>query len=126
MKECCHNNHNKPAEVSGKGAFYTCQMHQDIQQDHPGDCPKCGMALERLAPTITQSKTQYICPMHPEIVRDEPDDCPKCGMTLKPIVIKGEEENHELTDMTRRFWVSVIFAFSVFISAMGSEFWPDI
>ena len=126
MKECCHNNHNKPAEVSGKGAFYTCPMHQDIQQDHPGDCPKCGMALEPLAPTITQSKTQYTCPMHPEIVRDEPGDCPKCGMTLEPIVIKGEEENHELTDMTRRFWVSVVFAFPVFISAMGSEFWPDI
>jgi len=126
MKECCHNNHNKPAEVSGRGTFYTCPMHQDVQQDHPGDCPKCGMALEPLAPIITQSKTQYTCPMHPEIVRDEAGDCPKCGMALEPMVIEGEEENHELTDMTRRFWVSVIFALPVFISAMGSEFWPDI
>lgn len=126
MKECCHNNHNKPVEVSGMGTFYICPMHQDVQQDHPGDCPKCGMALEPLVSTITQSKTQYTCPMHPEIVRDEPGDCPKCGMALEPMAIEAEEENHELTDMTRRFWVSVIFALPVFISAMGSEFWPDI
>ena len=30
---------------SGK-AIYTCPMHPEVQQDHPGDCPKCGMALE--------------------------------------------------------------------------------
>jgi Cu+-exporting ATPase len=27
-------------------AIYTCPMHPEVQQDHPGDCPKCGMALE--------------------------------------------------------------------------------
>ncbi len=27
-------------------AIYTCPMHPEIEQDHPGDCPKCGMALE--------------------------------------------------------------------------------
>src|ERR1039458_2676779 len=26
--------------------IYTCPMHPEIQQDHPGNCPKCGMALE--------------------------------------------------------------------------------
>jgi len=126
MEERCHNNYNKPAEVPAMGTFFTCPMHQDVQQDHPGDCPKCGMTLEPLAPTLTQTKTQYTCPMHPEIVRDEPGDCPKCGMALEPMAIEAEEENHELIDMTRRFWVSVIFALPVFISAMGSEFWPDI
>ncbi len=25
--------------------MYTCPMHHDIQQDHPGSCPKCGMTL---------------------------------------------------------------------------------
>jgi P-type Cu+ transporter len=25
---------------------YTCPMHPEVQQDHPGECPKCGMALE--------------------------------------------------------------------------------
>lgn len=33
------------------GIFYTCPMHPEIRQDHPGACPLCGMALEPLAPT---------------------------------------------------------------------------
>ena len=27
-------------------AIYTCPMHPEVQQEQPGDCPKCGMALE--------------------------------------------------------------------------------
>jgi len=27
-------------------------MHPEIQQDHPGDCPKCGMTLEPKTATI--------------------------------------------------------------------------
>jgi Cu+-exporting ATPase len=27
-------------------AIYTCPMHPEVEQDHPGNCPKCGMALE--------------------------------------------------------------------------------
>lgn len=32
--------------------MYTCPMHPEIQQDHPGSCPKCGMALEPLMPVL--------------------------------------------------------------------------
>ena len=24
---------------------YICPMHPEVEQDHPGDCPECGMAL---------------------------------------------------------------------------------
>src|ERR1035441_4301454 len=34
-----------------KGNLYTCPMHPEIRQDHPGDCPKCGMHLEPATPT---------------------------------------------------------------------------
>jgi len=34
-----------PRQTADK-AIYTCPMHPEVQQDHPGDCPKCGMALE--------------------------------------------------------------------------------
>jgi len=64
--------------------------------------------------------------MHPEIIRDKPGDCPKCGMALEPMAVETDEENAELIDMTRRFWVSVMLALPVFFSAMGSEFWPDV
>jgi Cu+-exporting ATPase len=33
------------------GALYTCPMHPEVQQKHPGDCPKCGMALEPMEAT---------------------------------------------------------------------------
>ena len=38
------------APASGK-AIYTCPMHPEVQQDHPGDCPKCGMTLVLKTPT---------------------------------------------------------------------------
>ncbi|MBW0171390.1 MAG: heavy metal translocating P-type ATPase [Hydrogenophaga sp.] len=43
-----------PAETSSAvaGAIYTCPMHPEIRQDHPGNCPKCGMALEPLLPDL--------------------------------------------------------------------------
>ena len=38
--------------TSAPGTIYTCPMHPEIRQDHPGSCPKCGMALEPLMPTL--------------------------------------------------------------------------
>ncbi|QQA42870.1 heavy metal translocating P-type ATPase [Pelagovum pacificum] len=38
-------------EPAPEGAIYTCPMHPEIRQDHPGDCPKCGMALEPETPS---------------------------------------------------------------------------
>jgi len=39
------------AKPAPKGAIYTCPMHPEIEQIGPGDCPKCGMALEPLTPS---------------------------------------------------------------------------
>lgn len=33
-------------KAASSAAIYTCPMHPDVEQDHPGACPKCGMALE--------------------------------------------------------------------------------
>ncbi|MDA1050475.1 MAG: heavy metal translocating P-type ATPase [Planctomycetota bacterium] len=51
-RRCCQS----PAQVENASGtqpstlrsppLYTCPMHPEVQQDHPGDCPKCGMALE--------------------------------------------------------------------------------
>ncbi|MCH8307694.1 MAG: copper-translocating P-type ATPase [Proteobacteria bacterium] len=76
------------------------------------------MALERLI--VATPSRQYTCPMHPEIIQDEPGDCPVCGMALEPVVVtEDEEDNSELIDMTRRFWVSLVFTVPVFVIAMG-------
>ncbi len=39
---------------AGSGAIYTCPMHPEIRQDHPGNCPKCGMSLEPMIPELTE------------------------------------------------------------------------
>ncbi|MEP6791282.1 MAG: HAD-IC family P-type ATPase, partial [Ramlibacter sp.] len=31
---------------------YTCPMHPQVRQDHPGNCPICGMTLERVMPSL--------------------------------------------------------------------------
>jgi Cu+-exporting ATPase len=32
--------------------IYTCPMHPEVRQDHPGNCPKCGMTLEPEFPSL--------------------------------------------------------------------------
>jgi P-type Cu+ transporter len=88
---------------------YTCPMDPEVRQDHPDSCPKCGMALEPAIPTVAATRIEYTCPMHPEIVRLEPGSCPICGMALEPRTVAADDENHELMQMTRRFWWSVVF-----------------
>jgi len=64
----------------------------------------------------------YTCPMHPEVVQDKPGACPKCGMALElksGIAATGDDENAELHDMTRRFWIGAALALPVFLLAMA-------
>jgi Cu+-exporting ATPase len=76
------------------------------------------MALEPESPLLF-SKVEYTCPMHPEIVRPGPGDCPICGMALEPrTVTEHEEENPELADMTRRFWVGLALTAPLLLVAM--------
>jgi Cu+-exporting ATPase len=85
---------------------YICPMDTEVRQPGPGDCPKCGMALEPVVALAPATKTEYTCPMHPQIVRDKPGSCPICGMALEPRTVTREvEKNPELVDMTRRFWI---------------------
>ncbi len=110
----------KSAKPVPQGAFYTCPMHPEIRREGPGSCPKCGMALEPEGIPAPVTKTEYTCPMHPEIVQDEPGSCPKCGMALEPrTVTLEEEENPELKDMTRRFWISVLLTVPLVMVVMG-------
>ncbi|MGE0434911.1 MAG: heavy metal translocating P-type ATPase [Planctomycetota bacterium] len=121
---CLKQYRDQPREtrrVIRKEEVYTCPMHPEVRQDGPGGCPKCGMALEPAdAPTGGKTKTEYVCPMHPDVVRDEPGSCPICGMALELRTVSlDEEENPELRDMTRRFWISTGLALPLFVIAMS-------
>src|SRR5659263_418574 len=112
----------EPSGAEKGGGGYTCPMHPEVRQPGPGSCPKCGMALEPVAPVAAATRKEWVCPMHPEIVRDAPGNCPKCGMALEPRTATAvEEENHELVDMRRRFWVSVVLTVPLMVIAMGEH-----
>src|ERR1700679_3849941 len=105
-----------------KHLAYFCPMCPGVESDSPGDCPKCGMALERNPGFVAPTKTIYTCPMHPQIERDHPGDCPICGMPLEPKVATAnpdEESGSELRDITLRFWVGASMALPVFLLAMA-------
>jgi Cu+-exporting ATPase len=61
---------------------------------------------------------QYTCPMHPEIVRDAPGACQLCGMALEPM-LPSDEPSDELTDFTRRMWISAAAAVPLIVLTMG-------
>lgn len=112
-----------PAATTISAGGYTCPMDPEVHQDKPGACPKCGMALEPVDAMPKPDVTEYVCPMHAEVVRSEPGDCPICGMALEPRMVAAREENPELDNMTRRFWIGVALAVPVFVLAMAADMW---
>lgn len=106
----------KPAAA----AKYFCPMCPRVESENSGDCPKCGMALERNPSWQPTGEAIYTCPMHPEVEQDHPGDCPKCGMPLEPKIISAQpEESAEDRDMRLRLWIGVVLTAPVFLLAMA-------
>lgn len=68
---------------------------------------------------------QYTCPMHPEIIRDQMGSCPICGMSLEARTLSSSSKmsacyhQHELRDLRRRFWLSVVLTLPILFLTMG-------
>jgi P-type Cu+ transporter len=124
---CCHGDHHSPAETAASAAErqpqskYFCPMCEGVESDKPGTCPKCGMALERNPMWSPAATTTYTCPMHPQVEQDAPGNCPICGMALEPKTVSSgdADENEELTEMSRRFWISAVLTVPVFVLGMA-------
>lgn len=103
---------------------YYCPMHceGDKVYDKPGNCPVCGMNLEKVP--AAPKKVQYTCPMHPEIIKDAPGSCPICGMDLIPMQPVEDDENKTYNDLLKKFKIAVLFTLPVLIIAM-SDMIPD-
>jgi Cu+-exporting ATPase len=126
MKEhsCCgHTTADAPAAATAK---FFCPMCAGVEADQPGDCPKCGMALERNSAYRPAATVIFTCPMHPEVTADAPGDCPKCGMALEPRNVVGHDDadDRELRDLMRRFWVAAALTLPVFVVAMAHAIPP--
>lgn len=122
MGHGAHGNHEHSAAVrtAPKHAAYYCPMCPGVESDSPGSCARCGMALERNPAVNPRKGVIYTCPMHPQIEQDRPGTCPICGMALEPKGVPADDdENIELTEMTRRLWVGAVFTLPVVLLAMG-------
>ena len=48
---------DEAAAAATAGTIYTCPMHPEVRQDHPGSCPKCGMTLEPELPDLDDEES---------------------------------------------------------------------
>ncbi|MFX5570439.1 heavy metal-binding domain-containing protein, partial [Acinetobacter baumannii] len=72
------------------------------------------------ASTVSSDGTVYTCPMHPQVRQPSPGNCPICGMSLEPLLpLDQEEENPELRDFQRRFWLTLPLTVLVTVLAMA-------
>lgn len=116
---CSHHCHQKFAADPGR--YGKAQPSSSPVQIKPKVMGKKSGEAATLSAAVT-----FTCPMHPEVIQDHPGACPKCGMALEPRAAATSEENPELADMTRRFWISAILAIPVFLLAMTSDLLPGL
>ena len=132
-KECCHsgggNGHHHHDGTNGESvtpsssAKYYCPMCPGVESDKPGDCPKCGMRLERNPAYRESSPKLWTCPMHPEVQQDHPGQCPKCGMDLEPMTANGEDEEEdgkEIQSLKRKTLIAGILTVPILLLAFDS------
>ncbi len=100
---------------------------------HPGHPHGGGACHANEGPAVHAAQSRpdaiHTCPMHPEIRQIGPGACPICGMALEPANVGAEAgANPELADMSRRFWVGLLFTAPIFVLEMGRHLfglrWP--
>ncbi len=104
-----------PAQESSKpagqiAAVYTCPMHPEIREDHPGSCPKCGMALEPVIPELDEDENPELASFTRRFWWTLP---------LSVIVMVLAMFGHQLGwfDMATQSWVELVLSLPVVLWA---------
>ena len=110
---------NPTSEIDNTSSKYHCPMNceGDKNYDKAGDCPVCGMHLEKVH-ELNNAKTLYTCPMHPEIIQHHSGSCPICGMDLVPMNPSDSEDQKTYRDLVKKMKIAVVFTVPVFVIAM--------
>ena len=99
-----------PAAGLAEGTIYTCPMHPEIRQDHPGNCPKCGMALEPLMPSLDEGE-------NPELVSFRHRFWWSLPFTIAVAVLAMFGHRLGWFDMTVQSWVELVLSLPVVLWA---------
>jgi Cu+-exporting ATPase len=97
-----------------EGSIYTCPMHPEIRQDHPGDCPKCGMALEPVMPTLEEGDS-------PELIAFTHRFWWTIPFTVVVTTLAMFGHNFGWFEMATQSWVELVLSLPVVLWA-GSTF----
>jgi Cu+-exporting ATPase len=98
-----------PAQAAPAGTIYTCPMHPEIRQDHPGSCPKCGMSLEPLLPDLEED--------NPELRDFTRRFWWTLPLTLVVLALAMFGERLQLMDMATQSWVELVLSLPIVLWA---------
>ncbi|MDP2000040.1 MAG: heavy metal translocating P-type ATPase [Rhodoferax sp.] len=85
------------------GSVYTCPMHPEVRQDHPGNCPKCGMTLEPVMPSLEDDD-------NPELRDFQHRFWWTLPLTVIVFALAMFGERLQLMDMRTQSWVELVLA----------------
>ena len=119
---CCSTHKHEPQEAAHGSCCSTHKQEEPKKHAHGACCSTHKHGHHAKASVDAPAGTIFLCPMHLEIRQVGPGTCPICGMALEPEIMTGDEgPNHELIDMTRRFWIGLVLTLPVFVLEMGSH-----
>ena len=95
------------------GTVYTCPMHPEVRQDHPGACPKCGMALEPEMPTLDEGES-------PELIDFRRRFWWTLPLTIVVTVLAMAGHRLQLFDMATQSWIELALTTPIVLWAA----WP--
>ena len=97
------------------GTIYTCPMHPEIRQNHPGTCPKCGMALEPELPSLEEDDD------NPELKDFSRRFWWTLPLSVAVMLLAMFGHRLHLFDMATQSWVELVLAAPVVLWA-GAPF----
>ncbi len=98
------------AEPTVAGAIYTCPMHPEVRQDHPGACPKCGMALEPEMPTLDDSEAPELTDFKRRFIWTLP-------LTVVVTVLAMAGHRLQWFEMATQSWIELVLSLPIVLWA---------
>ena len=92
------------------GSLYTCPMHPEVRQDHPGACPKCGMPLEPVVPTLAEGENPELQDFRRRFAWTLP-------LTIIITALAMAGEHMQRSDTGTRGWIELVLSLPIVLWA---------